>query len=62
MKQSSFMLTVNEIIKNYLDDQNHPHNTNTHNYNEQIIKHNLHKLKSSHLKWYEKTPNGDNSV
>jgi len=38
--KSSFMLTVNEIIKNYLDVQNH-----THNYDEQIIKHNLQKLK-----------------
>ena len=38
--KSSFMLIVNEIIKNYLDVQNH-----THNYDEQIIKHNLQKLK-----------------
>ena len=43
--KSSFMLTVNKIIKNYLDDQNYPHNINAHNCNEQIMKHNLQKLK-----------------
>jgi len=39
------MMPTSLIIKNYLDDQYHQHNINTHNYNEQIIKHNLQKLK-----------------
>ena len=39
------MLTVNEIIQNHLNNQNHPLNINKHNVNEQIVKNNLQKLK-----------------
>ena len=54
--QSSFMLTVNEIIHNYIDIQKQSYNKTTQINNTPTIKNNLQKIKyhiSNHLKRHQ---------